>query len=282
MTDKSYSLGPIALEWLKDALHAQGTGGLSWHTSAWFAKKRWEPTQRIIDSLLSKETINHSELLLIGGSGGWMMSSQWLTQFRTIKIIDIDPLAPIFFSLNHGKALKKSGTKWYFERRDGLRELPLLINESTKSLIWFDNVLGQQCFKLKDEDLVVRHLKHIKEILKGRHWGSIHDWLSGPVEVNNDLLNINKTSLYKTSTIAFTRRQEKVLPSQNVLILNDKEIEFDEGTQSLLNQVNAKGEWQDHLSEEVFPTAQTCQLIPWYFKPNYCHLLLASFIQPVN
>jgi hypothetical protein len=57
-------------------------------------------------------------------------------------------------------------------------------------------------------------------------------------------------------------------------------MRFDEGTQILLNQVNATGEWQDHLSAEVFSDYQSCQLFPWYFKPAYCHFLIASFIQP--
>ncbi len=279
MTDKGYSLGRIALDWLKDALHAQETGGLSWHMSAWLSRKRWEPTQKSIDDFLMRHQVSQSELLLIGGSAGWMMSSQWLSQFKKIKVIDIDPLAPLFFYINHGKALRKSGTAWGFERRDGIRELSLLIKEYPQSFIWFDNVLGQQCFKLKDEDLVLRQLKHIKVILKNSHWGSIHDWLSGPVD--ESLAQPPSTSflLGNANSIAFGKAIETENTDPNTLILNSKEMGFDVGTQILLNQVNATGEWQDHLSAEVFSAYQSCQLIPWYFKPAYCHFLIASFTQ---
>ena len=279
MTDKGYSLGRIALDWLKDALHAQETGGLSWHMSAWLSRKRWESTQKSIDDFLMRHQVSQSELLLIGGSAGWMMSSPWLSQFKKIKVIDIDPLAPLFFYINHGKALRKSGTAWGFERRDGIRELSLLIKEYPQSFIWFDNVLGQQCFKLKDEDLVLRQLKHIKVILKNSHWGSIHDWLSGPVD--ESLAQPPSTSflLDNANSIAFGKAKETENTDPNTLILNNKEMGFDVGTQILLNQVNATGEWQDHLSTEVFSAYQSCQLIPWYFKPAYCHFLIASFTQ---
>ena len=280
MTDKRYSLGRIALDWLKDALHAQETGGLSWHMSAWLSRKRWEPTQKSIDDFLMRHQVSQSELLLIGGSAGWMMSSSWLSQFKKIKVIDIDPLAPLFFYINHGKSLRKSGTAWEFERRDGIRELSLLIKEYPESFIWFDNVLGQQCFKLKDEDLVLRQLKHIKVILKNSHWGSIHDWLSGPVD--ESLAQSPSTSCLSgnANSIAFGKTKDTENTDPNSLILNNQEMRFDEGTQILLNQVNATGEWQDHLSAEVFSDYQSCQLFPWYFKPAYCHFLIASFIQP--
>ena len=280
MIDKPYPAGRAMLDWMKDALHAQETGGLSWHASAWMAKRRWESTQKSIDSFLMDQTMEQTELLLIGGSAGWMMSGSWLAKFKSIRVIDIDPLASLFFYLNHGKTLKKSGTALRFERRDGLRELTLLVKESPHSFIWFDNVLGQQCFKLKDEDLVLRQLKHIKEILKYRHWGSIHDWLSGPVDLvipDSELPEIFRDQRH---SIAFASNESLASNGENTLVVNNKSMDFDVGTQMLLSQVNARGEWQDHLSAEVFPTSQTCQLIPWFFKPNYCHFLLASFIKP--
>jgi hypothetical protein len=272
--DKNYSLGRAAIRWLKDALDAQETGGLSWHMTAWVNIKNWQGTNQKIEQFLLSQKIDNTELLLIGGSAGWMMPTQWLKQFKIIKIIDIDPLAPIFFYLNHGKELQKSKTNWAFERRDGLRELPILIKESPNSFIWFDNVLGQQCFKLKDEEMVLRQLRHIKLILKDRNWGSIHDWLSGPIE--SALSTKGKDEEFPMNILSFPLHDEKHDWENQKLILNGKQKEFNEGTQFLLNQVSAKGEWQDHLSSEVFPSAQSCQLIHWFFKPKYCHFLIAS------
>ena len=172
------------LDWFRDALHAQETGGLSWHWSAFRARHAWEPTQRAIETFLLSEPPKATELLLIGGSAGWMMSSAWLAQFKTITVIDIDPLASLFFRLLHGKALQQSGTKWSFKRVDALTQLPLLLKEHPQALVFFDNVLGQQCFRLKDEERVERLIRHIKVALKGRSWGSIHDVYSGPIDLN--------------------------------------------------------------------------------------------------
>ena len=281
MTVKAYPSGRAMLDWVKDALHAQETGGLSWHASAWMAKNRWETTQRSINAFLMGQAMTQSELILIGGSAGWMMPTSWLAKFKKIRIIDIDPLASIFFNMNHGKGLKNSRTSWIFERRDGLRELTLLIKESPDSFIWFDNVLGQQCFKLKDEDLVQRQLKHIKMVLKNHHWGSIHDWLSGPIDLGAPASTHPSVFKDTSNTVSFSSAEQVAHPPENILVFNNKSMDYDTGTQLLLNAVNASGQWQDHLSAEVFPSTQPCELIPWFFKPNYCHFLLASFMKPV-
>jgi len=282
VTVKAYPSGRAMLEWVKDALHAQETGGLSWHASAWMAKNRWQTTQRNINAFLMGQSITQSELTLIGGSAGWMMPTSWLAKFQKIRVIDIDPLASIFFNMNHGKELKNSGTIWRFERRDGLRELTLLIKESPDSFIWFDNVLGQQCFKLKDEDLVQRQLKHIKVVLKNHHWGSIHDWLSGPIDLAAPASSYASVFKETSNTVSLSNAENVAHSQENILVFNSRRMDYDTGTQLLLNAVNATGHWQDHLTSEVFPSSQPCELIPWFFKPNYCHFLMASCMKPVG
>ncbi len=245
-----------------------------------------------------------------------MMSSAWLQQFKSIKIVDIDPLASLFFRLLHGQALKSSETRWSFERRDALQELPTLLKEQPKALVFFDNVLGQQCFRLKDEELVERLLRQIKVTLKGRSWGSVHDVYSGPIDEVLSSPSIKPTlitpSQLKTFSCQFgeMRRDlaQKAPPSRGNgtsaqphsgsqrdgeaetdthsdtdtkpehMIINGERKNFDDGAQILLQAVNATGEWKDHLSVEVFAPDTPSVLMPWFFKPNYCHWLQAAMV----
>ena len=293
------SLRRHVLSWLTDAFHAQETGGLSWHWSAFRARNAWAPSKAAIEGFLLSQEPQTSELLLIGGSAGWMMSSKWLSRFQSITIIDIDPLARLFFALIHGKALKTSGTSWHFERRDALQELPQLLKAHPTALVFFDNVLGQQCFRLKDEERVERLLGQLKTTLQGRTWGSIHDVYSGPIDLNvtlgkEPLICAEHILTYTCqfgemsssgSQVARNAKASRSAPDEELdakpkhMVLDGVKTSFDEGAQTLLQAVNASGEWQDHLSVEVFAPDTPSVLIPWFFKSNYCHWLQAAMVK---
>jgi hypothetical protein len=290
------------LTWLADAMHAQETGGLSWHWSAYRARHAWAPSKEAIEQFLLTYKPQTQELLLIGGSAGWMMSSKWLSQFKQITIIDIDPLARFFFQYVHGRALKQSDTSWRFERRDALQELPLLLKSHPNALVFFDNVLGQQCIRLKDEALVERLLSRIKQTLKERAWGSIHDVYSGPID--SDPLPTKATLITPNNIASFTCQLgamtdgmpfiKKGFGTENTsrpdtnseadsqpqhMVINGVKKSFEDGSQMLLQAVNATGEWKDHLSVEVFAPNTPSVMIPWFFKSTYCHWLQAGFVQ---
>ena len=284
---------------IQDALDGQKTGGLTWHFTAWLAKQRWSNTKQSIEEFLLKSpTHAHQKLILIGGSAGWMMSSKWLSQFKHIELVDIDPLAPFLFRIQHKDVFKDGSIRFHFDRRDGILELPQLLKHHPSGLVWFDNVLGQQCYRFKDEEWVERQLKFIKTLLKDRSWGSVHDLLSGPVLVDNPLSHaslqdrlsrpitwisniaqpLNQTENSKTSMIS-ARTDLDVddfdLPHQ--ITLNGQTLDFQKASQELLSWVDACGIWQDHLSAEVFPLGEKTELIAWPFKSKYCHWLQAGF-----
>ena len=73
------------------------TGGWLWHARAFVRRGKWRPTTELIAEWLDGVQPAHKELLLIGGSAGWMMSSRWLQRFERIVLIDIDPYAPTLF-----------------------------------------------------------------------------------------------------------------------------------------------------------------------------------------
>jgi hypothetical protein len=283
---------------IQDALDGQKTGGLTWHATAWLAQKRWANTLDSIEQFLLKSpTRAHRKLILVGGSAGWMMSSKWLYQFEHIELIDIDPLAPFLFRLRHQDVFKGGSVRFHFDRRDGILELPQLLKQHPEGLVWFDNVLGQQCYRFKDEEWVERQLKFIKTLLKDRSWGSVHDLLSGPVLVDNPLSDerlkdrLSKPITWSANVEHPSEKMDAQTPKQSatkdldmddfdlphLIDLNGQAMDFQKASQALLSWVDACGIWQDHLSAEVFPLGNKTELIAWPFKSKYCHWLQAGF-----
>jgi hypothetical protein len=284
---------------IQDALDGQKTGGLTWHATAWLAQKRWVNTKDSIEQFLLKSpTRAHRKLILVGGSAGWMMSSKWLSQFEHIELVDIDPLAPFLFRIQHKDVFKDGSIRFHFDRRDGILELPQLLKQHPQGLLWFDNVLGQQCYRFKDEEWVERQLKFIKTLLKDRSWGSVHDLLSGPVLVDNPLSDErlkDRLSRPITWSANLESSSKSTKPSESsretipvgldmddfdlphLIDLNGQVMDFQKASQALLSWVDACGIWQDHLSAEVFPLGDKTHLIAWPFKSKYCHWLQAGF-----
>lgn len=241
----------------RDLLHAGGTGGLNWHLHAHSALERWQPTLALIDGFLAQVTPASKHLVLIGGSAGWMMPQRWLQRFETIDAYDIDPFAPWLFHWRHGRALRQRGVTVQHHRSDALVQLPALLQQHPQAFVWFDNVLGQHRYRIRDEARVERELSELKNTLQGRSWGSLHDWLSGPVDVR-------KTPSQLAGLV------QKNIAAQRI------NAAF---TQSLLQAVGAHTAWSDHLTQVVLPADTPTQLMPWAFRENYWHWLQAGWVQ---
>lgn len=244
------------------------TGGLSWHWLAWRSQARWAPTCKAIeDWLLANASPSQSQdskaspsLLLIGASAGWMMSSQWLQQFSCIDTFDIDPFAATLFKWRHGSALKSKGIKLQCHTQDALADLPALLAAYPNACVFFDNVLGQLRFQspATEWQQVEKKIAHIRQQLKGREWGSLHDRMSGPL----------------TESISL----EEALPV--------RKSEWND--QQWLTQLKAQSPWLDHLTHSVFPATQTAagmhnialQDFAWTFSPRYRHWLQAGWVRP--
>ena len=240
----------------RDLLNAGGTGGLNWHVHAHGSLKRWQPTIALIDGFLAQVTPQRKHLVLIGGSAGWMMSHAWLARFDTIHAYDIDPMAPWLFNWRHGRALQKRGVAMHHHRTDALVHLRDVLQEHPDAFVWFDNVLGQHRYRIRDEARVERELSELKNTLRGRSWGSLHDWLSGPVEPR------------KTPSALAPLMRKNITPA----------MIDDPLTQQLLQSVGAHTAWSDHLTQVVLPADTPTHLIPWAFRPNYWHWLQAGWV----
>ena len=240
---------------LQDVISAGGTGGLNWHLHAYQSSQRWQPTVAHIAYFLTQCKPRHSHLLLLGCSAGWMMPTHWLTQFSHIDAYDIDPLAQRLFNWRHRRVLQASNTQITHHRQDAMVNLPAILARHPHASIWFDNMLGQHRYRIRDEMRVERELRGLKDILLGRDWGSIHDILSGPT----------------TPWVAQDRRHEDV--RRNVLAKDVAPISHQLWVQSL----HAQGVWYDHLTAGVFADDVLTTLIPWEFRPNYWHWLQAGW-----
>lgn len=241
---------------------AEVTGGLRWHGRALLARRRWRETTAQIAAWLATTRPASRHLLLIGGSAGWMMAGAWLQRFDRIDVVDLDPLAPLLFRLNHSIALRASATKLKFHRMDAMAGLSALLIAYPDATIFFDNVLGQHRFRMED-DLVraEAELRAVSDLLKGREWGSVHDLFSGPL--------LNPVHLQPALKVAAVQSSAGLLAAG---------LQGDPLHRYLLAQVDAKGPWMDHLTSAVFPAGTAMSLISWPFSPVYTHWLQAGWV----
>ncbi len=243
---------------------ANPSGGLLWHWRAWRSQARWAATTAQIAAWLQQVHPQSDELLLIGASAGWMLPSAWLQQFKKIEIWDLDVWAPLFFSHRHGRTLKKAGVSWHYHRGDALQQLPQLLQNQPQALVFFDNVLGQLRFMSAHRNSVQQvqqteqRLREIVQQLQGRHWASIHDRLSGPVD---SLTAARAMPSTRSTTVPSEARQQMRLD------------------RAWLNVLGAQGEWLDHLTASVFAPGQTVRDLAWPFKADYWHWLQAGEVR---
>ncbi len=242
---------------VRDFWHAGGTGGLNWHVHAYSARRQWLATMSEIERFLQHVEPNAKELVLIGASAGWMMPPSWLARFERIDAYDIDPLAAPLFSWRHGQALRAQGIALQVHRQDALASLPELLQRHPHACLWFDNLLGQHRYRVRDEVQAEQEIMALKQQLQGRSWGSVHDLYSGP-----------------TQDMAWAHR---ITPLTRAGVdagqLNSQQA------QALLQDVGAKDVWSDHLTSQVFASGTPTTLIPWPFKDHHCHWLQAGWVQ---
>jgi hypothetical protein len=247
-------------EILRDVLSAGGTGGLNWHLYAFQSHKRWQPTVAHIEHFLVQSQPLHAHLLSMGCSAGWMMPTAWLAQFDQIDAYDIDPLAQYLFNWRHGRALRHSHTRITHHRLDAMVHLPEILAQHPHASIWFDNMLGQHRYRIRDEAQVEKELRALKTTLTGRDWGSVHDVLSGPT-------------------------QQEVMHPQDARSQDVRQNIYPKAMDTAFNQflvqsLQAQGIWFDHLTSHVFADETPTTLIPWEFKPHYWHWLQAGWQTP--
>jgi hypothetical protein len=233
------------------------TGGLHWHWQAWRSQARWAATCSEIEKWLMAQAVPTEQLLLMGASAGWMMSTPWLARFKHIQAWDIDPLAGPLFKWRHGAALRAKGVVLHYQTGDALTQLPHLLREQPRATVFFDNVLGQIRFQNSNPQQAEKRLASITRALRGRHWGSVHDRMSGPV-----------LGAWPARELPDTRHTDQGLKNES------------EETQAWLGAMDAQSPWLDHLTGSVFPDQTRVTNLAWPMKATYWHWLQAGWVTP--
>lgn len=245
------------------SLDAGLSGGWMWHLRAWRAQARWAASTQQIARWLANVTPGSTELLLIGASGGWMMSSAWLQRFRCVRAFDLDRWAAPVFRYRHGAALQQSRTLLSYQQLDAVQHLPQLLHSYPQAFVLFDNVLGQMRFVHRSLDAAQTQLQTITRMLRGREWASVHDAYSGPV----DAAAPGPGPVGPLLTVS-PRMPAAASP------------QFSLAERRWCAQLGVRGAWLDHLTAGIFPAGTSVHHIAWPFSPAYQHWLQAGWVRP--
>lgn len=241
------------------------SGGWLWHWRAWQAQSRWAATTQQIAQWLSGVSPGSTELLLIGASGGWMMSSAWLQRFRCVRAFDLDRWSAPVFRYRHGAALQQSRTKLEYQQLDAMRYLPQLLRTYPEAFVLFDNVLGQLRFVHNRLDAAEAQLHAITRMLRGREWASVHDAYSGRVAPSaSEALALPHLGPLQTV------RQRSVAGALP---------QFSVAERRWCAQMGVKGAWLDHLTAGIFPAGTPIRHMAWPFSREYRHWLQAAWVR---
>ncbi len=251
---------------LPSASGAGASGGWLWHWRAMKAQVPWSATTQQIARWLGGVSPGSSELLLIGASGGWMMSSAWLQRFRCVRAFDVDRWSAPVFRYRHGAALQQSRTTLIYQQLDALRYLPQLLRTYPDAFVLFDNVLGQLRFVHERLDAAEAQLHAITRMLRGREWASVHDAYSG--RVGSDTADAQVQLLLGPLQTVRQRSVAGALP------------QFSSAERQWCAQMGVKGAWLDHLTAGIFPAGTPIQHMAWPFSRERRHWLQAAWVRP--
>jgi len=226
------------------------SGGLEWHLRALCRRHRlWAGFRDELGRWLATWRPEAADLLLLGVSAGWCLPDAFLSRFRRIDAVDLDPLAPPLFRALHGRALRAAGATVGFVRADALDQLEPLLARHPSHAVLFANLLGQRRFHRPDTDadVTAAELTALCARLAGRRWASFHERLSGRVR---DLARAPEA-------FACAGRLDPAV---------------------LARRVGAAGEWLDHLTTGVLPDAAARRIMPWPLRPGRVHWVEAGWV----
>ncbi len=157
------------------------TGGLVYHLRAKrYRDSLWVPFRNQISQFLDDWTPPEKELLVLGPSGGYTLTTDFLERFDRVWLMDPDRLAPIFFRKNHSDL--RTDVQWsredlIFEKKRFAPEKLQNWLEDKEVAVVFSNLLGQLPL-LSDVDQTRAWWTRISPALSNHSWLSYHDVFS--------------------------------------------------------------------------------------------------------
>lgn len=160
------------------------TGGLSYHYMAVrYQNRLWRRFHESLNILLCNWRHFSNEVVLIGPSAGYSLSTEFLQAFKAIHVYDPDPLAkwlflrrfpqlPVHWSLD---------SPFFHSSTDSVQSLWSLRNKYPDAAVLFCNVIGQwPLLEDVDEGDIQGFTDQLSQVYNQSNWASFHDLFSGP------------------------------------------------------------------------------------------------------
>jgi hypothetical protein len=171
-------------------IFANPTGGIAYHVRALGShSERWAPFRTALAQSIAQwcsgQSGRLSSIILIGASGGYCLSSDWLKGFERIVVVEIDPLARMIFRARLPQH-KIEFIKENILTAESLRPWREFLDSHAGIPILFCNILGQ--LPLMIPQFVARGSKEswgrerildlVNAIGPSTAWASFHDRIS--------------------------------------------------------------------------------------------------------
>lgn len=221
------------------------SGGLRWHLRAIRHRRLHEPFKRAVAGFLGAWNPVATELIIVGPSAGWCLPRPFLQRFSRLLLIDLDTSAPFFFSLRHGRALRRRGVEIAWRHEDFVRCLPAVLAARPSAAVLFCNVLGQLALERDDYE---RCLALLPDRLAGRSWASFHDRFSAVLPAGG--------------------------PDDPPPFVSHAPMD-----EAMLRRLAHGGEWTDHGTGGVLPAGTLRHHLPWRIIPQRLHWIEAGVVE---
>lgn len=170
------------------------TGGIWYHYLALkYARKCWMPFKQELQKVLSQWQPQSEYLVIVGASGGYCLTEDFLKRFRKIETIEPDPIARWIFNRRF-KNLKKNVTfnaHPVFNPLFSLEGLDQFFSSYTDATLLFSNLLGQLRLLAPDDSGFLQWKAKLGEHLSNRgNWFSFHDRLTSSEPLSAEHLSI--------------------------------------------------------------------------------------------
>lgn len=162
-------------------------GGLRYHLrAAIYGPVLWRGFRESIGSWLERWNPPEQSLIIIGQSGGYILSKTFLRRFRNIIAVDPDPLAALIFTARFRRTCRRITTiteDFFVSPGCSAEPLQQFLVEHNRAAVLLSNFLGQLLFLTSHEEersrLILFWQTHLLRLLFGRSWASFHDRYSG-------------------------------------------------------------------------------------------------------
>lgn len=156
------------------------SGGLIYHLRAWrWRRTLWAPFHDQVRRWLTdwRPDVDHhaDHLVLIGPSGGYALSRQFLERFHRITVLEPDPLARYILGRRFPDIRFSRASSGWSPWREGFRILP---ERYPAAAFLFCNLLGQQLVGESAGCTCSGWLDNPESGLAGLPWASWHDLAS--------------------------------------------------------------------------------------------------------